>query len=282
LAPMRFISTFFNRRVVLVPALLILAALPLAASAQWLGFPTPGIPRTADGSPDLDAPTPRTPDGKPDFTGIWFAKVVAKDSCKVEGCITEERMSRVQVNMGINLEGGLPYTQWSKDVMVERRANGGREDPHAYCMPPNFPRAWTLPQYVKIVQTPELIVVLHEFNAAYRQIFLDGRPMLDDPNPTWNGYSVGHWEGDTLVVDTNGIRDDMWLDIQGSPITSAAHVTEKLSRPDFGTLHIEITIDDPKAYTHPFTVAFDHVIQSDTMLLDEICLDNEQDTELYQ
>jgi hypothetical protein len=265
-----------------VIAFVVLGLLASAASGQWLGYPTPGIPRLADGSPDLAAPAPRTFDDKPDLSGIWFAAVTVADACRREGCITESRMAREQVNLGINRPDGLPYTDWSKEVMVERRANGGREDPHTYCMPPNFPRAWTLPQYMKIVQTPNLMVVLHEFNAAYREIYLDGRPLPEDPNPTWNGYSTGHWEGDTLVIETNGIRDDMWLDIQGSPVTSAAHVTERLTRKNFGTLGIEITIDDPVAYTEPFTVAFEHEIVVDTQLLEEICLDDEQDVELYQ
>ena len=253
-----------------------------AATAQWLDYAFPNIPRTATGEVDLNAPTPITFEDHPDLSGIWFAKVVAKNTCEEEGCIIEERMSRLQVSMGIDMAGGLPYTDWAKEQVAQRSVDASKADPHAYCMPPNFPRAWTLPQYLKIVQTSDLVVILHEFNAAYRQIYLDGRPMLEDPNPTWNGYSVGHWENETLVITTNGIRDDMWLDILGSPITSAATVTEKLSRPDFGTLHIEITVDDPKAYTRPWTVAFDHIIQTDTMLLDEICLDNEQDTALYE
>jgi len=197
--------------------------------AQWLNYQTPGIPRLASGAPNLKAPAPRTPDGKPDFSGMWFANTPSRDFCREKDCIQEERMAREQINLGIKMPGGLPYTEWSKQQMVERRANGGRDDPHTYCMPPNFPRAWTLPQYMKIVQTPGLMVVLHEFNAAYREIYLDGRPLPDDPNPTWNGYSVGHWEGDTLVIETSGIRDDMWLDIQGSPVTESARVTERLS-----------------------------------------------------
>ena len=227
-------------------ALVVLSASPAIAQAQWLDYRTPGIPRTAGGAPDLQAPAPRTGDGKPDFSGMWFANVPAKDYCKEQDCIQEERMAREQINLGIKLEGGLPYTDWSKQQMVARRANGGREDPHTYCMPPNFPRAWTLPQYIKIVQTPTLMVMLHEFNAAYREVFLDGRPLLDDPNPTWNGYSTAHWEGDTLVIETNGIRDDMWLDIQGSPVTESARVTERLERINFGVMQIEIAVNNAK------------------------------------
>ncbi len=236
----------------------------------------------ANGEPDLAAPAPRTPEGKPDFSGMWFANVPARDYCKEADCIQEERMAREQINLGIKLPDGLPYTEWSKEQMVARRANGGREDPHTYCMPPNFPRAWTLPQYMKIVQTPGLMVVLHEFNAAYREIYLDGRPLPEDPNPTWNGYSVGHWEGDTLVVETNGIRDDMWLDIQGSPVTESARVTERLRRKSFGILEVEIAVNDPKAYTRPWSVTVEMAAQVDTGMLEEICLDNEQDVKLYQ
>lgn len=252
-----------------------------ALFAQWLDFPTPGIPRLADGTPDLTASAPRTNENKPDFSGIWFSNVPSVDYCKDDGCITEERMAGEQVNLGRNVPDGLPYTQWSIDIMKVRGLNGGREDPHGYCMPPNFPRAWTLPQYMKIVQTPELILVLHEFNGAYRQIFMDGRELQEDPNPTWNGYSVAHWEGDTLVIETNGIRDDMWLDIQGSPVTESARVTERLTRSEFGLMQIEISVDDPKAYTKPWSVAVEHAIQVDTMLLEEICLDDEQDVDMY-
>jgi hypothetical protein len=262
--------------------LFVLGAASPMAFGQWLDYPTPGIPRTASGAPDLNAPAPRTNDGKPDFSGMWFANVPAKDYCKQKDCIQEERMAREQINLGIKLEGGLPYTEWSKQKMTARRANGGREDPHTYCMPPNFPRAWTLPQYIKIVQTPTLMVVLHEFNAAYREVFLDGRPLPDNPNPTWNGYSTGHWEGDTLVIETNGIRDDMWLDIQGSPITESARVTERLKRVNFGIMQIEIAVDDPKAYTRPWSVTIEMAVQVDTTMLEEICLDDEQDVKLYQ
>jgi hypothetical protein len=272
-----------GRRSVLTRLVLsVLLAGPAGVQGQWLGYPTPGIPRTASGAPDLDAPAPRTSDGKPDFSGMWFANVPAKDYCREADCIQEERMAREQINLGIKMPGGLPYTEWSKQQMIERRANGGRDDPHTYCMPPNFPRGWTLPQYMKIVQTPGLMVVLHEFNAAYREIYLDGRPLPDDPNPSWNGYSVGRWEGDTLVIETSGIRDDMWLDIQGSPVTESARVTERLKRVSFGIMQIEIAVDDPKAYTRPWSVTIEMAAQVDTSMLEEICLDDEQDVKLYR
>jgi hypothetical protein len=262
--------------------ILVMGSFPAIGLSQWLGYPTPGIPRLANGAPNMKAPAPRTREGKPDFSGIWFANVPAKDYCKEKDCIQEERMAREQINLGIKMQGGLPYTEWSKQQMVKRRANGGRADPHTYCKPPNYPRAWTLPQHTKIIQTPKEMVMLHEFNAAYREVYLDGRPLPVDPNPTWNGYSTGHWEGDTLVIETNGIRDDMWLDIQGSPITESGHVTERLKRLSLGLLKVEIAVNDPKAYTKPWSVTIEMALQVDTQMLEEICLDNEQDVKLYQ
>jgi hypothetical protein len=261
---------------------LLLCVAPLTTQAQWLDYRTPGVPRLKDGKPDLKARAPRTSDGKPDFSGMWFANVPSKDNCRTGDCIQEERMAGEQVNMGRKLPGGLPYTDWSIEQMKVRRLNGGREDPHTYCKPPNFPRAWTLPQYMKIVQTPKQMVVLHEFNAAYREIYMDGRPLPKDPNPTWNGYSIGHWEGDVLVIETNGIRDDMWLDIQGSPVTESAKVTEKLKRVNFGIMQVAITVDDPKAYTKPWTVTIEMAAQVDMPMIEEICMDNERDVEMYR
>jgi hypothetical protein len=125
-------------------------------------------------------------------------------------------------------------------------------------------------------------VILHEFNAAYREIYMDGRPLPKDPNPTWNGYSIGRWDRDVLVIETNGIRDDMWLDIQGSPITESAKVTERLKRINFGLMQVEISVDDPKAYTRPWSVTIEMAYQADTPMIEEICMDNEQDVKLYK
>jgi hypothetical protein len=240
------------------------------------------VPRLEDGSVDLDAPPPRTPEGKPDFSGIWFSNVPATVFCRTDDCIMEERMAGEQINIGRNLPDGLPYSEWAKEVMAVRGREGGKYDPHTYCMPPNYPRAWTLPQYQEIVQTPNLLVILHEFNAAYRKVYIDGRPLEDDPNPTWNGHSTAHWEGDVLVILTNGIRDDMWLDIRASPITELALVTERITRPSYGYLKIELTVDDPKAYTAPWTVTLEQLIQVNTAMLEEYCMDYEQDVALYE
>ena len=260
-------------------ALALALAGPVAA--QWIDYPTAGVPRTASGEPDLDAPAPRTADGHPDLSGMWFSAEVLPE-CSAADCIPQMNLPVDQTDIGRTLPGGLPYQSWAAALVAERIANGAKDDPHAHCLPPNFPRAFSLPQYIKLVTTPKLMVVLHEFNATYRQVFLDGRPLPVDPNPSWIGYSTGHWEADELVVESNGFRDDLWLDLRGSPLTSAARIVERFRRLSFGRLEIDVTVDDPKAYTRPWTVTLKQNIVLDTDLIEEICLENEQDTALFE
>jgi len=170
--------------------------------------------------------------------------------------------------------GGLPFQPWALEVLKQRKANG--LDPHVLCLPSNFPRMFTLPHYTRFVQKGGLLVLINEFNASYRQIFLDGRPLPVDPQPSWNGYSTAQWDGDTLVVETNGFRDDLWMDMVGTPLTNAARVTGRFRRPTFGTLEIEATVNDPKAYTRPWSFRMIDKIVLNTELMDEICLENEQ------
>jgi len=260
----------------------ILACGPAAnAVAQWFDYPTARVPRTADGKPDLTAPAPRGTDGKPDLSGIWFSAELLPE-CSEKDCVPQMNLPIDQTDIGRSIPGGLPYQPWAAALVAQRSADGAKDDPHAFCLPPNFPRAFSLPQYYKIVSTPGLMIILHEFNASYRQIFTDGRPLPVDPNPSWNGYSTAHWERDELVVDSIGFRDDLWLDLKGSPLTSAARITERFRRPSFGTLEIAVTVDDPKAYTRPWTVKLHETIVVDTELVEEICLENEQDTRLFQ
>jgi hypothetical protein len=260
----------------------VASCLPASLLAQWIEYPTKDVPRKADGSADLAAPAPRTPDGKPSLAGMWAAAELLPE-CSAAECIPQAGLPADQVNIGRNLLGGrLPYQPWAAALVAERTANGAKDDPHAHCMPPNFPRAFSFPQYIKILWTPEQLVVLHEFNSTYRQIFLDGRPLPEDPHPTFSGYSTGHWEGDTLVVESHGFRDDQWLDFNGSPLSDAARVTERFRRVDYGTLEIDVTVDDPKAYTEPWTVTLEQRIVLDTELIEEICLENEQDTRLFE
>lgn len=289
--------------------IILVISLSTGASAQWLNYPTPAVPRTSDGKPNLSAPAPRTADGKPDLSGMWFESDARPDACPAGEavCIRQEPLPIRAVNIGFSsaqqlaearqrpgglaAAGALPYQPWAAELVKQRLAaqatgaKGGNAesliDQHARCMPPNFPRAWALPQNKKIVQLPGLVVILHEFNASYRQIYTDGRPLPKDPNPSWNGYSSGKWEGDTLVVQTIGFRDDLWLDMSGSPLTEAARVTERFRRPTFGKLELEVTVDDPKAYTKPWTIRMDQSIVLNTEMLDDICLENERDVSHY-
>ena len=267
----------------LVAIAISLACAPSRALAQWLKYPTADVPRTADGKPNLGAPSPRLADGRPDFSGIWINAVhppcVAGGSDAFVDCALELPMSLLAINLGQGTPGGLPYQPWAAALVKQRTADLNKDDPHARCLPDNPPRPFGLPHLTKVVHTPRLLVLLNEVNAMYRQIFTDGRPLPVDPTPSWNGYSSGAWEGDTLVVHTIGFRDDLWLDMAGSPMTNEAKMTERFRRPRFGTLEVQITVDDPKAYTRPWTVSMNQEIRLDTELMDEFCLENEKSSQ---
>jgi hypothetical protein len=259
-----------------------LLGVPAIASAQWLHYPTADVPRKADGSPNLGAPAPRLPDGKPDFSGLWGT--ADRNPCtptleRFVPCGLELPGSPLAFNFGARLPGGLPYQPWADALMKKRTAEFSKDDPHVRCLPDNPPRPYGLPHMIKALQTPRLLVLLYEVNAMYRQIFIDGRPLPVDPVPSWNGYSSAAWEGDTLVIHTTGFRDGLWLDMGGSPMTDAAKMTERFRRPNYGTLEVEITVDDPKAYTRPWTVSARQEIRLDTELIDEFCLENEKSSQ---
>ena len=255
------------------------AGVPAPGVGQWLRYPTADVPRNADGSPNLTAPAPRLANGKPDLSGIWHAAVkipCTSDLGRFIPCGAEIGGSPLARNLGLNLPGGLPYQPWAAEVTRQRTASQSLDDPHVRCLPDNPPRTWTMPHLTKVVHTPKLLVLLYEVNAMYRQIFIDGRPFPEDMNPTWNGYSVGRWEGDTLVVETRGFRDAMWIDMSGSPMGESATMTERLRRTNYGTLDVEITVDDPKVYTRPWTISLTQALELDTELADEFCLENEK------
>jgi hypothetical protein len=264
---------------------LVVVAIPFTSqrlTAQWLDYPTPGVPRRADGNVDVRAPAPRMADGKPDLSGLWMtaepnrgprATAPASDEAGDSRNITASRQMR---DIGVDLPGGLPYQPWLVPIVKERTANEAIDDPHIRCLPDNFLRAYGLPHLLKFVHSPSLLVVLNEMNAGYRQVFTDGRPLPRDPNPSWQGYSSARWSGDTLVIDTIGLRDDTWIDWNGSVLTESAKVREEIRRPDFGHLEIKVTVDDPKAYTKPWTVTLKQRIVVDAELIDEICLENEK------
>jgi hypothetical protein len=227
-------------------------------------------------------------DGKPDFSGVWTTAEPnrgnrrgtsppsgANDSPADPTAIAG---SRQMANIGVDLPGGvLPYQPWLVPIVKERTTNNAIDDPHIRCWPDNFIRAYGMPHLLKFVHSPSLLVVLNEMNAGYRQVFTDARPLPQDPNPTLQGYSSAKWSGDTLVIDTIGVRDDTWIDWNGSVLTESAKVREQIRRPDFGHLEVQVTVDDPKAYTKPWTVTLKERIVVDTDLIDEICLENEKD-----
>jgi hypothetical protein len=241
-------------------ATVLLAATPVAA--QWLGYPTPGIPRLPNGEPNLDAPVPRTADGKPDLFGLWqpFGGYI--------GDITKDIKP-----------GELPFQPWAKALYKHRRDTESKEDPTGWCVPGGVPRSDAVPYPFKIVPVPAagMVLILYEAVHSYRQIFIDGRPLPKDPNPTWMGYSVGHWDGDTFVVDTAGFNDTGWLDNYGHPATEALRVSERFRRKDFGHLDIQVTVDDSKAYTKPWTVTLPNRFLADNELLEYVCVENNKD-----
>ena len=230
---------------------------PLAA--QWFHYPTPGMPRTADGKPDLAAPAPKAADGHPNLSGVWSA---------------DTRPLQV-----IAPEASIPFQPWARKL-TEDRANGarGNDDPASHCIP-GMPKLIVLPYPYKIVQVPGMMLMLYEGFTTYRQIFTDGRDLPKDPQPSWLGYSVGKWDGDTFVVDTIGVNDHTWLDNAGRPHSDAMHLTERYRRPDFGHLEVQLTIDDPKAYTRPWTVSENARLLPDTDLLEYICSENNKDVD---
>ena len=229
-------------------------------SAQWLNVPTLGIPRTADGKPDLSAPAPKTADGKIDISGLWEpADILIGDISK-------------------NLKpGSVPFQPWAETLYKHRRDTESKEDPTGWCVPGGVPRSDAVPYPFKIVTTPGMVIILYEAVQSYRQIFTDGRALPKDPNPAWLGYSVGHWDADGFVVETTGFNDNVWLDNWGHPATEVLKVTERFKRKTLGQMDVEITIDDAKAYTKPWTITLPLRLRPDTDLLEYICVENNKD-----
>jgi hypothetical protein len=230
--------------------------------AQWVKVPAAKTPLGADGKPNLTAPAPRLPDGKADLSGIW-----------------EPISPKYLRDLAADLKPGeVPYQPWAK-ALVDSRADGShaREESDANCLPQGIPKIAAAPAPWKIIQSPGSIVILHEAFNLWRQVFLDGRQFAEDLNPSWLGYSIGKWDGDTLVVDSKGFNGKTWLDQAGKPTTEALHVTERYRRKNFGTLEIQITIDDPKAYTKPWSVTEEVRLVLNTDLLEFICNENNRD-----
>jgi len=252
----------------------VVAAIGIASplAAQWINYPTPGIPRTPEGKPNLTAPAPKTADGKPDLSGIWDMEHESQPTQLAGQYTGAPEMG----NMGSSIKEGLPYTLWAAELMRARVTENRVNDPLSSCLPLSVPRLHAFNAPKRIVQSPSILLLAYEYNAMYRQIMLDGRALPVDPNPSWLGYSTGKWEGDTLVVQTTGFRDGLWLDNSGNPLTDSGKITERFHRVNFGQLEIDVTVVDPKAYTKPWTVKLKQRIVPDTELLEYICLENEK------
>ena len=250
------------RRVAFVALLAAALAGVSPAAGQYLKRLDPKTPRLPDGKPNLAAPTPRRPDGKVDLNGLWNA---------VDG--------RFLTNLSRRAGIEPPFTPWAAALFKERQENEGRDRPAGRCLPHTIPDAMLVPNYPwKIVQSPELTIILFENFTQYRQIFTDGRDYPEERAPTWFGYSLGKWDGDTFVVETLGFNDKSWLDDGGHPRSEQMKVTERFRRKDYGHLEIDFTFDDPKAYTRPWTVTVPFVLLPDTDIIENIC-ENEKDLE---
>ena len=239
-------------RIVLAALLL----LPVSLGAQWLDWRTPGIPRTADGKPNLAAPAPRTPDGKPDLSGLW----------RVEP--NPYRFALTQ-----KLEDEAIFRPAAQAVFQRRVVDFRRDDPVTNCLP-GGPSDMLSTTY-RIMQSPAVVALLYENGTGrYRQIYMDGRTLPVNPNPTWLGYSVGRWEGDTLVVESAGFNDRTWLDRAGHPHSEKLRVTERFRRVDFGHVEYQITFDDPETLTRPLSLSLPVNYQADTDMLENVCSEN--------
>jgi hypothetical protein len=258
--------------------------------AQWPDYPTRNVPRAADGSVDVNAPAPRTAWNTPDFTGLWEIIPGAIGGGAQSREVSQPELPQQADNqppfatffdIGANMEGGAPYLDWARALRDQRVADGMKDNPDAHCLPMGHMQFHLHPQPRKIIQTEDVMVILYEGNAGIREIFLDGRRTPDnEPLPWWYGYSWGRWEGDELVVTTTHMKDT-WLDVNGSPFTENGTIIEHFRRPSFGRMEIDITIDDPTAYSKAFTVRVNHQVMVDTDLIEFVCIENEQSSHLF-
>jgi hypothetical protein len=255
-------------------------------AAQWPDYKVAGVPRTADGKVDMKGPTPRTADGHPDLSGVWQymrppnAPPPPRPTPPAPGTQPDIIPLAVRTsqfwNLGASFKDGLPFQPWAAELHRKRVELNSIDNPDAHCLPIGVMQLHTHGQPRKMVQTPGVTVIMYEANSGLRQIFTDGRPLPKDAEPWWYGYSVGKWEGDTLHVESIGFKDLGWLDVEGSPLTETGKIIERFRRPDFGHLEIEVTIDDPKAYTKPWTVTVYQRILPNTELIEFVCGENER------
>ena len=301
------------KRAILVATAIFVSCSALIA-AQWPKYQDSGVPRDDKGRVRMDAAPPRTADGKPDLSGNWTRSDRDPLPAELKGIVRDRDLARQPgadapsegifvesgspssrpdpksppvatfFELGANIPGGLPFTPWAADLKKQRMAANAKDNPDANCLPMGIPQFHMQPQPRKIIQTPKLIVILYEANYGLRYIYTDGRklPPQGEPQPWWYGYSVGRWEGDTLVVESNNFTGaessqyDGWLDVRGSPYSDQAKFTERFRRPTFGRLEIDVTLEDPKSYTKPFTVRINQRTIVDEEPIEFICNENQQ------
>jgi len=247
------------RRALALAPFALLAAIPLTVAAQWQGYPTPGIPRTADGKVNLAAPAPKAADGQPDLNGIWLA-------------------SRAVFDLRQAVKD-IPLSPEGKAIFDQRQATQSKDDPSARCLPTGLPVRALLRTPFKIVQSPGTTAILYESSTRFRQVLTDGRPLPKEIDwPAWQGFSIGRWDKDTFVITTGGFNGKAWLDQAGHPESDAMIITERFRRRDFGHMDMEMIIDDRKMYTRPWSITAEFILQTDTELLEFICEENERDS----
>ena len=262
-----------------------IAALSTTLSAQWPRHQAPNVPRDEKGQVRMEAPAPRMANGRPDFSGNWIrfrgeggGAGRGRGAAPAPPADPNSPPIATFFELGANMPGGLPFTPWAAALRKEREAANAKDNPDALCLPMGITQFHMHGQPRKVLHTPDLLTLIYEANYGLRYIYTDGRPLppQGEPQPWWYGYSVGRWEDDTLVVETNNLRDDGWLDVRGSPLTDQARIVERIRRPTYGKLEIDITIEDPKAYTRPFTVRVNQQISPDEEPIEFICNENQQ------
>lgn len=257
-----------SRKSSMRPLIAAFVLVPFQLGAQWLDLPTPGIPRTADGKPDLKAPLPRTANGRPDLSGLWLP-----DGNMYSGNLIQD------------VKDEAIFRPEAEVLYLTRVGNFSKDDPHSRCLPEGphqiFGTGGPDHSLYRIMQSPNIVAILFE-GGGFRQVFLDGRNLPKDPSPTWNGYSIGHWDGDTLVVESNGFNDLSWLDGAGHPHTEDLRITERFRRIDFGHMQFEITFDDPQVLVKPLSRSIDVKYAADTEMLEYVCNEGERDAVHYQ
>ena len=245
-----------------LPILAMALTIAALAHAQWDPYPWKHVPRTPEGKIDGNAPAVRTSYGKPDLSGFWMPENPTKYLLNLAADMKQEE---------------IPLKPWARDLYNQRIANNGKDHPGVSCLPSGIPEKDNIPDGLKLVQTEDLTILLHESRTINRQIFTDGRPLPKNPQPTWMGYSIGHWDKDTLIVDTIGQNGKTWLDMKGLPGTESLRMTERFTRPKIGHMDVEFTVNDPDAYTKPWTVHQAWRLLPDAELIESICEENNRD-----